>query len=69
VWVAVLSGDDPTQFFANADAATADVARRMGDGSDDGGGGTSVLTVSPERRSALGQGQVNPRCKRGCKPQ
>jgi hypothetical protein len=66
IWVAVVSGHDAGEFFANADAATADVRRRQAGRPDAedraGGAGTAVRPDRAHVRSA------NPLCKRGCGP-
>jgi hypothetical protein len=66
IWVAVVSGRDAGEFFANVDAATADVGRRQAGPPDakdgQGGAGTAVRAARSPARSA------NPQCKRGCEP-
>lgn len=66
IWVAVVSGHDADEFFANVDAATTDVTRRQGGHSDTGEGEAIGATVLPGLHQAAHP--VNPRCKRGCEP-
>jgi hypothetical protein len=64
IWVAVVSGRNAGEFFANVDVATADVARRQAgppDVDEDHGGG--AVSVRAARTSVA---SANPRCKRGC---
>jgi hypothetical protein len=62
IWVGVVSGGDLAAFFANADAANADIVRRLGDrDAGEGSHGGDVRSGKHERRSLL-----DPRCKRGC---
>jgi hypothetical protein len=66
IWVAVISGHDAAEFFANADAATADVRRRQAGRPDTGDrGGGAVTAVRADRGPAR---SANPQCKRGCDP-
>jgi hypothetical protein len=66
IWVAVIGGHDADEFFANADAATADVRRRQAGqrDSEDAGGG-AVTTV---RRARGLTRSADPQCKQGCDP-
>ena len=66
MWVAVVSGRTAEEFFANADAATADVERRQAGHSDahEREPGEAIrATVSRAKNPAL---SPNPQCKRGC---
>ena len=66
MWVAVVSGRTAAEFFANVDAATADVERRQAGHSDaqEREPGEAIrATVSRAKNPAL---SPNPQCKRGC---
>jgi len=60
IWVAVVGGRSEGEFFANADAATADVARRQSGHADaEGGEGIRVRAL---RRSQPAAPSADPRC-------
>jgi hypothetical protein len=67
IWVAVVSGRDRTEFFANVDAASADVARRQVGPPENQGPDNRGVTASRAIRSLLPS--ADPRCKRGCEAQ
>jgi hypothetical protein len=65
IWVAVVGGRSASEFFANVDAATADVGRRRAQGSEP----AEVEAVTERARPAGGASRaVSPQCKRGCRP-
>jgi hypothetical protein len=65
IWVAVVSGSSREEFFANVDAAAADVARRRaGPPDSEPADQGTVRRATLEGRSVLPS--ADPRCKRGC---
>jgi hypothetical protein len=73
IWVAVIGGHSAGEFFANADAATADVRRRQAgrpDSEDHGGGAATAVRADrdPARMDRGAGGSADPQCKRACAP-